>query len=132
MARDVSLMVVLFQMLVVFLLLLVIGFTVPKLKPLLSTATFLFVLLYLLTAVLFPFGKMYVQLFEAMPNPYVKLLIGSAFLFFISELVASHIEEAGYEALAKMSHLAVKITILLLWIDQTRAVIDVLSALITK
>lgn len=132
MARDVSLMISLLQIIVVFLLLLVTAFVAPKLQPLLYTSLFFIVLLYLLTTVIFPFGRTYVQLFESLPNPFAKLLIGSAILLFISELISSHIEEAGYASLAKMSHLAVKVTILLLWIDQTAALIEVLSSLIPK
>ena len=132
MARDVGLMIVLLQIIVVFLLLLATAFAVPKLQPLLYTAIFFIVLLYLVTTVIFPFGRTYFQLFESLPSPFVKLLIGSAILFFISELISGHIEEAGYASLAKMSHLAVKITILLLWIDQTAELIEILSSLISK
>lgn len=132
MALDVGLMAVLLQIIVVFLLLLVTAFVVPKLQPLLYTSIFFIVLLYLLTTLIFPFSRTYVQLFDSLPNPFVKLLIGSAILFFISELISGHIEEAGYASLAKIAHLAVKITILLLWIDQTTELIEVLSSLITK
>lgn len=132
MALNVSLMSTLLQIIAVYLLLLIIAFAVPKLQPLLYTSTFFMVLFYLLITVIFPFGRTYVQLFEVLPNPFVKLLIGSAILFFISELIAGHIEEAGYASLAKLSHFAVKITILLLWIDQTAELIEALSALITK
>lgn len=132
MARDVGLMIVLLQIIVVFLLLLATAFAVPKLQPLLYTSIFFIVLLYLVTTVIFPFGRTYFQLFESLPSPFVKLLIGSAILFFISELISGHIEEAGYASLAKMSHLAVKITILLLWIDQTAELIEILSSLISK
>ncbi len=132
MALDGSVVFLLLQVILVFLLLLVMSFAVPKLMPVLYTSVFFFVFLYLLTTVIFPFGRMYVQLFESLPNPYVKLLIGSAILYFISELVSSHIEESGYKSLAKMSHLAVKITILLLWMDETIALVEVLSTLITK
>ena len=58
-------------------------------------------------------------LFEALPDPFAKLLIGSAILFYVSELIAKHIEEAGYGSLAAMAHFAVKIAILTLWINQT-------------
>ena len=129
MALNVSLMSTLLQIIAVYLLLLVIAFAVPKLQPLLYTSIFFMVVLI---TVVFPFGRSYVQLFEVLPNPFVKLLIGSAILFFISELIAGHIEEAGYASLAKLSHFAVKITILLLWIDQTAELIEALSALITK
>lgn len=132
MALNDSLMFTLLQIIVVFLLLLMITFVVPKLQPLLYTSIFLMVLLYVLTTVVFPFGVRIVQLFEPLPNPYAKLLIGSAILFFLSEIIAEHIEEAGYGSLATLSHFTVKITILLLWIDQFTELIDLLSSLIKK
>lgn len=125
-------MLTLLQVIVVFLLLLLVSFAVPKLQPLLYTSVFFIVFLYLLTAVVFPFGKMYVGLFEALPGPFTKLLIGSAILFFISEIIAGHIEEAGYGSLAKLSHFAIKVVILTLWVDQTTELIDILSSLIKK
>ncbi|AOV07824.1 hypothetical protein [Sporosarcina ureilytica] len=125
-------MLTLFQVIVVFLLLLTISFVVPKLQPLLYTAVFFLVLTIILTTVVFPFGRTFLQQFEALPNPYVSLLIGSAILFFISELISSHIADAGYASLAKISHFSVKITILLLWMNQVAEVIDILSALISK
>ena len=132
MALDDGLMLTLMQIIVVFLLLLLITFVVPKLQPLLYTSLFFIVLLYILTTIIFPFGRAFVQLFEQLPNPFVKLLLGSAILYFVSELIASHIEEAGYGSLATLSHFAIKITILLLWMDQIAEVIEVLSLLITK
>lgn len=125
-------MVTLFQIIVVFLLLLTVSYAAPKLQPLLYTAVFFLVLTIILTTVVYPFGRTFLQLFEALPNPFVSLIIGSAILFFISELISSHIADAGYASLAKISHFAVKITILLLWMNQTAEVIDILSALITK
>ncbi|MCG7336350.1 hypothetical protein MHZ95_13865 [Sporosarcina sp. ACRSM] len=127
-----SLMVLLLQMVVVFLILLIITFAVPKLQPLLYVAIFFFVLFQLLSMVVFPFTRTIIGLFEALPDPFAKLLIGSAILFFISELIAKHIEEAGFASLAAMSHFIVKIAILGLWLHQTAALIEILSSLITK
>lgn len=132
MVVDGDLMLPLFQIIVVFLLLLIIAFAVPKLHPLLYTSIFFILLLFLLTTLIFPFAKTYVNLFNAIPDPYVTLLIGSAVLFYVSELIAEHLEEAGYSSLASMSHFAVKIAILTLWLDQTTLVIEVLSSLIKK
>ncbi|MBE1553779.1 hypothetical protein [Sporosarcina limicola] len=72
------------------------------------------------------------KLFEALPDPFAKLLIGSAILYYISELITKHIEDAGFGSLAAMSHFAVKITILTLWLQQTTALIEILSTLISK
>lgn len=132
MARDDGLMFTLLQIIVVFLLLLVIGFAVPKLQPLFYTTLFLMFFLYVLSTVVFPFSKAFLRLFEPLPDPFAKLLIGSAILFFISELIAEHIEEAGYRSFASMSRLVVKITILLLWMDQITQLVDILSSLIKQ
>lgn len=132
MVVDVGLMLTLIQIVVVFLILLITSFAVPKLQPLLYMSIFFFLLFHLLSTIVFPFGKMFVKLFGALPEPFAKLLIGSAILFYVSELIAKHIEEAGYGSLAAMSHFAVKIAILTLWIQQTTVLIDILSTLITK
>jgi hypothetical protein len=132
MVVDDSLMFILIQTIVVFLILLLISFAVPKLQPLLYLSIFLSYLLYLLSTIVFPFSKTFAHIFEALPDPFAKLLIGSAILFFVSELISKHIEEAGYGSLAAMTHFAVKIAILSLWIKQTTTLLEILSTLITK
>ena len=132
MVIDVSLMFILVQAIVVFLILLLLSFAVPKLQPLLYMSLFFFFLFYVLNTIVFPFGKTFVRLFEALPDPFAKLLIGSAILFYVSELIAKHIAEAGYGSLAALAHFAVKIAILTLWIKQTSTLIEILSALITQ
>jgi len=125
-------MFILIQTIAVFLILLVISFAVPTLKPLLYVSIFLIYLLYLLSTVIFPFGKTLAAIFEALPDPFAKLLIGSAILFYVSELIAKHMAEAGYGSLAALTHFIVKIAILTLWINQITRLIEILSALITK
>lgn len=128
----VGLMFTLIQLIVVFLILLLISFAVPKLQPLLYASIFFYFLFNLLITIVFPFGKYFVAMFEPLPDPFAKLLIGSAILFYISELIAKHIEEAGYGSLAAIAHFAVKIAILTLWMQQTSTLIELLSRLITK
>ena len=133
MAVDGSLMFTLFQIIVVFLdFLTYLHLQCPNCNHYCTRRFSLSFFLYLLTTVVFPFGRTYVNLFDSLPEPFAKLLIGSAILFYVSELISQHIEEAGYASLASMSHFAVKIAILTLWIDQTAELIDVLSSLITK
>lgn len=132
MALDDGLMVLLTQMIVVFLLLLIISFAAPNLQPLLYTFIFFIVLLYVLSTVLFPFSSVFLKLFEPLPDPFAKQLIGSAVLFLLSELIADHIEEAGFHSFASLSRLVVKISILLLWMEQITQLIEVLSSLIKK
>lgn len=125
-------MVTLFQVIIVFLLLLLTTFAVPKLHPLLYTSMFFLLFFIILTTVIFPFVQTFSALFEAFPNPFVALLIGSAMLFFISETIADHIAEAGYASLAKVGHFAVKITIILLWMDEISIIIEQLSVFIKR
>ncbi|WP_203246942.1 SpoIIIAC/SpoIIIAD family protein [Sporosarcina beigongshangi] len=132
MVVDVSVMFILIQTIAVFLILLVIAFAVPTLNPLLYVAIFLFYLLYVLSTIVFPFGRTFSTIFEALPDPFAKLLIGSAILFYVSELIAEHISDAGYGSLASLTHFIVKIFILTLWISQTTRLIEILSTLITK
>ncbi|MFS0575154.1 hypothetical protein AB1K83_05945 [Sporosarcina sp. 179-K 3D1 HS] len=132
MVDDVGLMAILFQVIVVFLILLLLSFAVPKLHPLLYTVIFFFFLFQVLLFIIIPFGKTYVQLFQPLPDPFAKLLIGSAILFFLSQLIANHIEEAGYRSLAALSHFVIKIAILSLWIPQTTTLIEILTSLISK
>ncbi|WP_318614991.1 SpoIIIAC/SpoIIIAD family protein [Sporosarcina sp. YIM B06819] len=132
MVVDVSLMLILLQTIVVFLILLVISFAVPKLQPLLYTSIFFFFLLYVLTTIVFPFSKSFANIFEALPDPFAKLLIGSAILYYISELITGHMAEAGYSSLATLANFAVKIAILSLWMKQITQLIEILSTLIIK
>lgn len=132
MARDVFVMVTLFQILILFLLLLLISFAVPKLHPLLYTVLFLTMFFILFTSVILPFVDQFLALFAAFSNPYLTLLIGSAILFYVSELITAHIAELGYQSLANMGHFAMKITILLLWMNEISAVIEQLSLFISQ
>ncbi|KXH87478.1 hypothetical protein [Sporosarcina sp. HYO08] len=125
-------MITLFQVIVVFLVLLLLSFAAPKLHPILYVSIFFFFLLHLLITVIMPFGKTFAKLFEPLPDPFAKLLIGSVLLYYLSELIAKHMAEAGYASLAALSHFAVKIAILTLWIQQTSAVIKLLSSLLSK
>ncbi|BAQ11226.1 hypothetical protein OXB_2755 [Bacillus sp. OxB-1] len=132
MAVDVGLMATLFYVILVFLVLLLLSFAVPKLHPLLYTVLFFFFLFQSLLVIIIPFTKTYIQLFQPLPDPFAKLLIGSAILFFLSDLIARHIEEAGYRSLAALSHFVVKLAILTLWIPQTSSLIEILTSLISK
>ncbi len=131
MVSDGIVMVVLFQIIIVYLLLLTITFAVPKLQPLLYASLFFFVFFIVLTTVLFPFSQTLLTLFNTLPNPFVSLLIGSAVLYVIAEITASHIAEAGYASLAEIAHFSMKIAILFLWMDEVKKVVELLSAFIT-
>lgn len=132
MAVYVGLMITLIQVIVFVLLLLMLAFAVPKLHPLLYLFIFCFFLLYLIRTVVFPFGLEMIKVFDAIPEPFPKLMIGSAILYYISELLAKHLDDSGYGSLAAMSHLAIKITILTVWLPQILQIIDLLTVLIKK
>jgi len=126
------LMVTLFQLVVIYLLLLIVSFTSKSLHPIIYAAIFFFFLSYVGMTIILPFGKTFLHLFEPLPGSYAKLLIGSVFLFYFSELISKHIAEAGYESVATISHMAIKIAILSLWLPQLSMLIDTLSKFIIK
>lgn len=132
MALSGNVMGLLFQLLAVFLLLLLIRFAVPQLHPILYSALFLFVLAYVMMTVLIPFIKKLSDIFHGVPEPYGRLLLISAFLFFISESITQHLSESGYPSLANLAQFVVKIAILSFWLPELVNLIQTLTALITQ
>lgn len=131
MVSDGIVMTTLFQIVIVYLLLLLITFAVPKLQPLLYTALFFLVFFIVFTTVILPFSKSFLALFDALSNPFASLLLGSAIIYMISEVITGHISDAGYPSLAELAHFSMKITILMLWMNEIKEVIALLSTLIT-
>lgn len=123
-------MATLFQVIIVYLLLLTMTFAVPKLQPLLYAALFFLTIFILFSTVLIPFSQTFLQLFDVLPNPFASLLIGSAVLYVTAEMIATHMKEAGYASLAEIAHVSVKIAILFLWMNEITKIIQLLSALI--
>lgn len=124
-------MTILFQIVIVYLLLLLITFAVPKLQPLLYTALFFLIFFLVFTTVILPFSQSFLALFDELTNPYASLLLGSAMIYMISEVITGHISNAGYDSLAEMAHFAMKMTILMLWMNEIKEVIALLATLIT-
>ncbi|MEK4759535.1 hypothetical protein MHH85_04670 [Viridibacillus sp. FSL E2-0187] len=50
--------------------------------------------------------------------PYLSLILGSAFIYFVSTAVSQHLSDQDYESLAFLSHTAVKLVILSLWLKE--------------
>ncbi|MBK3494028.1 hypothetical protein JFL43_03965 [Viridibacillus sp. YIM B01967] len=50
--------------------------------------------------------------------PYLSLILGSAFLYFVSTAVSQHLIDQEYESLSLLSHTAVKLVILSLWLQE--------------
>ncbi|MCM3710919.1 SpoIIIAC/SpoIIIAD family protein [Sporosarcina luteola] len=126
------LMVTLFQLVVIYLLLLIVSFASKSLQPIIYAALFFFFLSYVGMTIIIPFGKTFMNLFEPLPGPYAKLLIGSVFLFYFSEMIVKHVAEAGYESIAEIANLAIKIAILSLWLPQLSMLLNTLSKFIIK
>ncbi|GEM_PF-1745245 len=121
----------LFQLFTVFLLLLAIRFAVPQLHPLLHSALFVFLLGYVMIQAFIPFLQSLSRTFESIPSPFGPLLLGSAFVFYLGDSLAGHLEESGYASLARLSELAVKIFILSFWLPHLARLIQQLTQLIT-
>ncbi|WP_262173322.1 SpoIIIAC/SpoIIIAD family protein [Saccharococcus sp. Marseille-Q5394] len=126
------LMVTLFQLVVIYLLLLIVSFASKSLQPIIYAAIFFFFLSYVGITIIIPFGKTFMDLFEPLPGSYAKLLIGSVFLFYFSEMIVKHVAEAGYESIAEIATLAIKIAILSLWLPQLSMLLNTLSKFIIK
>ncbi|MCM3637437.1 hypothetical protein M3152_06855 [Sporosarcina luteola] len=126
------LMVTLFQLVVIYLLLLIVSFASKSLQPIIYAAIFFFFLSYVGITIIIPFGKTFMDLFEPLPGSYAKLLIGSVFLFYFSEMIVKHVAEAGYESIAEIATLAIKIAILSLWLPQLSMLLTTLSKFIIK
>ena len=131
MAFDGYVMIVLFQLLTIFLLLLTIRYVVPQMHPILYSGIFLFLFAYVTLSIFMPFIKRVLTIFEGIPEPFGRLLLLSAFLFFISEFITQHIAESGYSSLANLAQIVMKITILSLWFPQLIELIQILTTLIT-
>lgn len=125
-------MSILFQLIVVYLLLIMLSFTSKSLQPVLYAAVFFIFLAYVSMTIIVPFGKTFMQLFDPLPTPFAKLLIGSVVLYYLTELICKHIAEAGYESIASVAQVAIKIAILSLWLPQLSTLIGTLSKLIIR
>lgn len=120
------------QILIVYLLLLLLAFAVPKLQPIFYALLFFYTLAQVIVLVVKPFTDRFLHIFSAVPDPFAKLLIGSAIFYYIGEVIALQIQQAGYEALAEISRLCVKITILSIWLSQIAEVLKLITSFITK
>lgn len=132
MVSDERLMLIIFHAIVILLLLLVIRFAVPALQPILSTAIVLFFLFNMIQTMAFPLFSRLITLFEEMPTPYIRLLLGSAFFYLLTDWVKALLDEAGYEALGKITQFGGKIVIITFWLQPFSQLMDTLSILISK
>lgn len=132
MAISGILMATVFQLIVIYILLLVVTFASKSLQPIIYAALFFIFLSYVSMMIIIPFGRTLIDLFEPLPGPFAKLIIGSVFLFYFSELIINHISEAGYGSIGAIAKVAVKIAILMMWLPHFSQIIGTLSRLIIK
>ncbi|WOV88877.1 SpoIIIAC/SpoIIIAD family protein [Sporosarcina oncorhynchi] len=132
MAVTGHLMATIFQLIVVYLLLLLVTFASKSLQPIIYAALFFIFLSYVSVLLIIPFGSTLIDMFAPLPSPYVKLIIGSVFLFYVSELIVNHISEAGYGSISAIAQIAVKIAVITLWLPHLSQMIETLSRLIIK
>ncbi|WP_301108263.1 stage III sporulation AC/AD family protein [Sporosarcina sp.] len=123
-------MAVIFQLLVVYLLLLLLSFAAPALHPIMYTALFLLVVMYVFSTVFIPFAVNVLSLMEKLPAPYAMLLLVSAGLYYVAELLALQMKDEGYGAFAQLFQTVMKIVILTLWFPSIQKVIETIHALI--
>lgn len=123
-------MAVLFQIFVIYLLLLLLSFAVPGLHPILYTALFLMTAIYVLFTVFVPFAKDLLVLTGKLPAPFMTLLVVSAGLFYMAELLAVQMKEEGYGAMAQLFQAVTKLVILTLWFPSVKQLLETIHALI--
>lgn len=123
-------LIVVFQLFVVYLLLLLLSFAVPRMHPILYTSLFLFTVISVLFTVFVPFGKMLIHLFQRPSMPFAALLVASAGIYYVSEVLAMQMQDAGYHAFAQLFQTVVKLCILSLWFPMIRQLFETIEPLI--
>ena len=123
-------MAVIFQLFIVYILLLLLSFAAPALHPILYTTLFLLTAVYVLFTFLVPFATSVLSLVEKVPVPYTTLLVVSAGLYYIGELLALQMKDEGYGAFARLFQTVMKIVILTLWFPSIKQLIETIHALI--
>lgn len=122
----------LFQMIVVYLLLIILSFVSPKLRPMLYTSFFFLLLFIMFKETWIPFTITIYETFHLLPNPYLAKLLSSALLYFLSEIISNHLIELDYASIGNIAHFTVKISIVMIWLTEIEQTIVLLSTLITS
>ncbi|PIC80979.1 hypothetical protein CSV75_04155 [Sporosarcina sp. P18a] len=123
-------MAILFQLFVVYLLLLLLSFAAPALHPILYTTLFLLVTVYVLFTVLVPFGSTLLALTEKLPSPYATLLVVSAGLYYVAEVLSLQMKDEGYGAFGQLFQTSMKVVIMTLWLPYITQLIETIHAFI--
>ncbi|PIC84811.1 stage III sporulation AC/AD family protein [Sporosarcina sp. P1] len=123
-------MAILFQLFVVYLLLLLLSFAAPALRPILHTALFLLVTVYVLFTVLVPFGSTLLELTKKLPSPYATLLVVSAGLYYVAEVLSLQMKDEGYGAFGQLFQTGMKVVIMTLWLPYITQLIETIHTFI--
>jgi len=110
-------MIFLFYILLSLLLLVGIQMASPALHRLFSIVFFFILCSFLMMRVVLPFWQK-LRTFYLFDLPYLPLILGSSLLYLCSIIVSYLLEENDYESIAFISHLAIKIWIVTLWLDE--------------
>ena len=110
-------MIFLFFILLSLLLLVGIQMTSPALHRLFTIVFFFILSSYLMMRVVLPFWQR-LRTFYLFDLPYLPLILGSSLLYLCSIIVSDLLEENDYGSIAFISHLAIKIWIVTLWLDK--------------
>lgn len=121
-------MAVLFQLFVVYMLLLLLSFAAPALHPILHTALFLMVTVYVLFGVLIPFAKTLLSLTDS--SPYATLLVVSAGMYYVAELLSLQMKDEGYGAFGQLFETGMKVVIMTLWLPYIKQLLETIHAFI--
>lgn len=110
-------MMFLFFILLSLLLLVGIQMVSPALHRLLAIVFFFILCSYLMMQVVIPFFQR-LRTFYLFDLPYLPLILGSSLLYLCSIIVSQVLEDNDYGSIALISHLAIKIWIITLWLDK--------------
>lgn len=89
----------------------------PALHRLLAIVFFFILCSYLMMQVVIPFFQR-LRTFYLFDLPYLPLILGSSLLYLCSIIVSQVLEDNDYGSIALISHLAIKIWIITLWLDK--------------
>lgn len=110
-------MIFLFFVLLSLLLLVGIQIASPVLHRLLTIVVFFVLCSYLMMRIVLPFWQR-LRTFYLFDMPYLPLILGSSLLYLCSIMVSEILKENNYGSIAFISHLAIKIWIVTLWLDK--------------
>lgn len=110
-------MTFLFYILLSLMLLVGIRLLSPSLHQLLAIVFFFLLCSYLMIKIVFPFWQK-IRAFYLFDLPYLPLILSSSLLYLCSIIISHLLEENDYKSIAFISHLAVKIWIVTLWLDE--------------